>query len=315
MLKSIAKILIRAFPSQPDLNNFHNWQVFNHVSYRQGSETEKRDIRRRSSLAGYAYEQQAADSWLQRYFFPAVNNDQLRGASLLDLGCFTGGRLVAWAEQYSLGSVCGLDINPLFAEAASEFAKEKGVAAKFATGFGEALPYADNSFDFIVATDVFEHVQDLRRVLSECYRTLKPGGKLLCVFPQFFQPLEAHLGLATKLPALHWLFPSKVLSDAYFEVLSERGESASWYAPTSQTLKPWERLPSLNGITVAKFRRLLSEGSWLIEWRKKPILSDGRRSKQLVFRTAAMLFAIPARMPVLEELFLGRICCILKKPH
>ena len=67
----------------------------------------------------------------------------------------------------------------------------------------------DNSFDYIVNFDVLEHVRDVEIVLKECFRVLKPDGKLLAVFPPFFQPLEAHLGMVTKMPALHWLFSGK----------------------------------------------------------------------------------------------------------
>ena len=104
------------------------------------------------------------------------------------------------------------------------FATEKNINATFTTGFGEDLPYPDNSFDFIVSYDVFEHVRDLRIVMGEVSRVLKPGGRLLAVFPQFYQPLESHLTLVSKTPALHWIFSGQTLTDAYNEIIDERGE-------------------------------------------------------------------------------------------
>lgn len=49
---------------------------------------------------------------------------------------------------------------------------------------------ADASFDFILCTEVIEHIVDAKRVLPECYRLLRPGGVLLLSTPQPFSTLE-----------------------------------------------------------------------------------------------------------------------------
>lgn len=41
------------------------------------------------------------------------------------------------------------------------------------------LPYQDNTFDIVTATEVIEHLEDFRAILREIYRVLKPGG--ICV--------------------------------------------------------------------------------------------------------------------------------------
>ena len=47
----------------------------------------------------------------------------------------------------------------------------------------QELPFEDQSFDLFVSGDVFEHIPDLDKCLSEIIRVLKPGGLLISSFP------------------------------------------------------------------------------------------------------------------------------------
>ena len=310
--KTAAKTLMRAFPSAPKPGDLSLQEVFDQPLYLDAPRAEQDAIKLRS--ARFRYELEASMSWVDKWF-ASVPEAEFVGRSVLDLGCFTGGRLVYWKERYGFDDVRGIDIREVYAEAAALFAAERGVAAEFATGFAEALPYDDDTFDFIVSTDVLEHVNDVAAVMAECFRVLRPGGRLLVVFPQYFQPLEAHLTFTTRLPALHWIFSGSTLARAVHEIHRERGEAASWYALGSPDLPPTRKLPSLNGITVRRFREILGQRPWTVSSQNRaPILTSGRRASKPIFRALRTLFAIPARLPVLEELFLDRICFVLKKP-
>jgi SAM-dependent methyltransferase len=39
-----------------------------------------------------------------------------------------------------------------------------------------AIPFSNDTFDFLIANHILEHIPDYRRALSEFYRILKPGG-------------------------------------------------------------------------------------------------------------------------------------------
>jgi SAM-dependent methyltransferase len=56
------------------------------------------------------------------------------------------------------------------------------------------LPVADESCDGVLSTQVLEHVVDPRRYLEECFRVLRPGGRLLLsthgVFPYHPDPVD-----------------------------------------------------------------------------------------------------------------------------
>lgn len=45
------------------------------------------------------------------------------------------------------------------------------------------LTYSDESFDYILSFDCFEHIPDYKKAFSECFRVLKPGGKMLWSVP------------------------------------------------------------------------------------------------------------------------------------
>ena len=48
------------------------------------------------------------------------------------------------------------------------------------------LTYASDSFDLVIANELFEHVYDLPTALTEIMRVLRPGGRLLATFPMAF---------------------------------------------------------------------------------------------------------------------------------
>jgi demethylmenaquinone methyltransferase/2-methoxy-6-polyprenyl-1,4-benzoquinol methylase len=53
------------------------------------------------------------------------------------------------------------------------------LAAHFVQGKAEALPFADNSFDFLTMGYALRHVTSLEETFAEFRRVLRPGGKLL----------------------------------------------------------------------------------------------------------------------------------------
>ena len=55
----------------------------------------------------------------------------------------------------------------------------------------EQLPFADESFDAVLCSEVLEHVPQPSMVLSELRRVLKPGGRLFMTTPQSWEVHEA----------------------------------------------------------------------------------------------------------------------------
>ena len=65
------------------------------------------------------------------------------------------------------------------------------------------------------------------------------SGRLLVVFPSYFQPVEHHLSLVTGVPGLQYFFSGQTLVSAYNELLAERTTDVSWY--DRGPLEDWER--------------------------------------------------------------------------
>ncbi len=97
---------------------------------------------------------------------------------LLDLGCGTGGVLVAAGRQ--AGVVVGVDIAARWLVVAQQQAAEVGLEnASLVCACAEHLPFRDGSFDVVVANDVLEHSQSQRQLLQEARRVLRADGLLL----------------------------------------------------------------------------------------------------------------------------------------
>jgi SAM-dependent methyltransferase len=94
---------------------------------------------------------------------------------LLDLGCGTGGNIGALA---SLGDVIGIEPDPR----AVALARTRG-GAMFCRATGTALPFASESFDGVVASDVLEHIAEDASAVTEISRVLRPGGVLVFSVP------------------------------------------------------------------------------------------------------------------------------------
>ena len=96
------------------------------------------------------------------------------GKAVLDLGC--AGGFMAEALHGRGSRVTGIDPAHRAIGAARAHAAREALDIRYDVGVGEALPYADNSFDAVVCVDVLEHVSDPGRVIAEVARVLRPGG-------------------------------------------------------------------------------------------------------------------------------------------
>ena len=118
---------------------------------------------------------------LEQYHFEKLHHlprlvpfDDFGGRRVLEVGCGAGTDLVRFARGGA--NVTGVDLAPSsIALARKHFALE-GRRAELLVADGEALPFADRSFDLVYAHGVVQYTTDDRALVRECRRVLKPGG-------------------------------------------------------------------------------------------------------------------------------------------
>jgi len=311
----IARVLMGLWPADgPTQDDLSLNEIFRHDSYLRALPQQQKNIRRASSQ--FRFEEEESKPFWLLYFKdfrkPHPFTADLHGKLVLDFGCFTGGRGVAWAKRYGIAHLFGCDINAIYIQAATEFATSHMIPNTFRVVNDDGtIPFADHSMDTVVTFEVLEHVDDVERCLKEMCRVVKPGGHLYIVFPQFHQPLESHLGFTTKMPGLQSIIPSKRLAKAFYDVIDSRPDS-DWYRPAPQ--QPWERLPRLNGITRRRFMKLLKQLPLEILYQNQdPILSKGK-SWPNVRRFAVVPFLRTLlAMHLFDEFLLDRIAIVCRR--
>lgn len=93
----------------------------------------------------------------------------------LELGCGSGRLSVPVYRKYKF-NITGVDIDPVPLKLLNE--RQPKIKTKKAD-LSQPLPFADNSFDFILAIEFLDYLTDLDAFFQECHRVLKPHGHIL----------------------------------------------------------------------------------------------------------------------------------------
>ena len=147
-------------------------------------------------------------------------------------------------------TVVGLDGTDTMHLKAQQRAKDEGVADKieFRLGDVQAIPYPDNTFDFVWGEDAWCYVVDKAKLISEAARVLKPGG-ILCF--------------------TDWIEGSKGLS----EVEAERIDSFMKF-PYMENQKGYEKLIKNNGLTIKVSEDLTEEFAGYVDFYIKMLVDQ-----------------------------------------
>jgi ubiquinone/menaquinone biosynthesis C-methylase UbiE len=109
-----------------------------------------------------------------------VANQLPRGSTVLEVAPGPGYFCIELAKRGEF-MITGLDISHTFVDIANKKAAEAGVQVDFRQGNASAMPFADNTFDFLLCRAAFKNFGQPVHALQEMCRVLKPGGRGLII--------------------------------------------------------------------------------------------------------------------------------------
>lgn len=101
----------------------------------------------------------------------------VRGMDIIDVGCGEGITLEKLVKQFPGASVCGVDAEQENIDICGSH------NLPVVAGSVYELPFPDNSVDCILFSEVIEHLEHPELALREFHRVVRPGGRVIIIFP------------------------------------------------------------------------------------------------------------------------------------
>ena len=154
----------------------------------------KRDYQYRYSTTGRSLYDEEARGRKARTMVAVLGDclgERLGSLTLLNVGASTGIMDSILADHFKL--VAGIDIDDTAIAHAGDNYRKPNLSFQVADALD--LPFAGESFDVAVCSQVYEHVPDARRMFDEIYRVLVPGGVCYLTANNRLRLMEPHYRL------------------------------------------------------------------------------------------------------------------------
>lgn len=208
------------------------------------------------------WEFESGREMFERHFAGAVD---VRNRRVLDVGCGGGGKAAFYATL-DPAALVALDVSKENVIRARAFANAERLESRvcFLAADAERLPFREDSFDLVAATDSFEHFARPLESLREMIRVLRPRGQVLFYFTPFRSPLGSHVYDIIRAPWCHLLVPERVLfaavAKAYEREERVRGASDPEAAASRRADAARDYyLRNVNRLTVSGFLRMIAQ--------------------------------------------------------
>jgi ubiquinone/menaquinone biosynthesis C-methylase UbiE len=136
-----------------------------------------------SARTGWLYDRYAArydrdTGWYERIMLGSARQQVCSQAHgrVLEVAIGTGRNLPFYPAHAAL---TGIDLSPVMLAAASGRARELGIDVNLCLADAQALPFLDACFDTVVCTLGLSSIPDDNAAVTQMYRVLRPGGRLL----------------------------------------------------------------------------------------------------------------------------------------
>lgn len=135
---------------------------------------------------------------IQKTVQKIVHSHEKKMYKVLDVGCGPG-HLAEYLQGIDKIEMYGCDIS----DEALKIAEKKGMKTT-KVNLWEKFPFADKSFDIIIATEVIEHIYDTEYFIDEIKRILKDDGYLILTTPNVASLGRRFMLLLGKNPVLEY---------------------------------------------------------------------------------------------------------------
>jgi 2-polyprenyl-3-methyl-5-hydroxy-6-metoxy-1,4-benzoquinol methylase len=133
----------------------------------------------------FSYEDDGVDSRLiEKYFGRQLGS--VENKKVLDIGSGFGNAALNLSKRGAF--VTSIDISPELIKGCCYRANKNGLSVNFELMDACKLKFEDNYFDIILGFRTIHHLQNIEEFYNEAFRCLKPGGFVLLVEPQKFNP-------------------------------------------------------------------------------------------------------------------------------
>ena len=164
----------------------------------------------------YDKKEKYLDSFEKGQILPLFGD--VKNKKILDVGAGTGRLSVALAKMDA--EVTALDVSAKMLKVIENKSKKINTV----TGDAEALPFAGQTFDYVLAAFLIVHLKDPVRFFDESYRVLKDGGRLIVTNINQKEPPEIKTAEGTIKIESYYHRPEKIrelLSSLAFDIEKE----------------------------------------------------------------------------------------------
>jgi len=127
---------------------------------------------------------------------------------------------------------------------------------KLVEGYGENLPFTENSFDVVFCTNVIDYSKDSLKIMREAKRVLKENGKFILMFKED-KKLEKKLKLREWGREYMSMFKWIGLKNYLLDILPDKKEQGRLFILTPK-VKRFDKIEDFNYQTRARFEEMLN---------------------------------------------------------